>query len=52
MTALCFVDANVLVYYANPSEPMKQELARALINRLWIEQGLAREPAGTHVARV
>lgn len=38
MTALCFVDANVLVYYANPSEPMKQELARALINRLWMEQ--------------
>jgi predicted nucleic acid-binding protein len=38
MTVQCFVDANVLVYYANPSEPLKQELASALINRLWMEQ--------------
>jgi predicted nucleic acid-binding protein len=38
MTVQCFVDANVLVYSVNPAEPLKQELARVLINKLWMEQ--------------
>jgi predicted nucleic acid-binding protein len=38
MTAACFVDANVLVYSNDRSEPFKQEIARALLQRLWREQ--------------
>lgn len=38
MTAPCFVDANVFVYAINPAEPLKMELALALIGRLWGEQ--------------
>lgn len=38
MTALCFVDANVLVYFANPAEPLKHQVAQALIGQLWAEQ--------------
>lgn len=35
MTGPCFVDANVLVYAHDPSEPLKQELAAELLRRLW-----------------
>ncbi|MEO6079181.1 MAG: PIN domain-containing protein [Steroidobacteraceae bacterium] len=38
MTVQCFVDANILVHYVDPSEPLKQELAAVLIKRLWVEQ--------------
>ena len=38
MTGLCFVDANVLVYFASPTEPLKQQVARTLIGQLWREQ--------------
>jgi predicted nucleic acid-binding protein len=38
MTVLCFVDANLVVYAVNQAEPFKQELATALIKRLWVEQ--------------
>jgi predicted nucleic acid-binding protein len=38
MTALCFVDANIFVYAINPTEPLKKEVALALIDRLWREQ--------------
>ncbi|MGC4028195.1 MAG: PIN domain-containing protein [Steroidobacteraceae bacterium] len=37
MTAPCFVDANVLVYAYDPSEPLKREVAAALLSRLWRE---------------
>lgn len=38
MTVLCFVDANLLIYSLNTTEPLKQEVASALIHRLWTEQ--------------
>jgi predicted nucleic acid-binding protein len=38
MTALHFVDANVLVYWRDASEPGKQSIAAQLLNRLWREQ--------------
>lgn len=38
MTAPCFVDANVLVYSRDRSEPLKQEIACELLHRLWREQ--------------
>jgi predicted nucleic acid-binding protein len=38
MTEAYFVDANVLVYSNDRSEPFKQEIARALLQRLWREQ--------------
>ena len=38
MTVQCFVDANILVHYVDPSEPLKQELASVLVKRLWMEQ--------------
>ncbi len=37
MTVPCFVDANVLVYAHDPSEPLKREVAAALLLRLWQE---------------
>jgi predicted nucleic acid-binding protein len=38
MIAPCFVDADVLVYAIDPAEPLKQEVAVALVGRLWREQ--------------
>jgi predicted nucleic acid-binding protein len=38
MTALYFVDANIFVYAINPADPLKQEVAVALIDRLWLQQ--------------
>ncbi len=38
MTALCFVDANIFVYAINPTEPLKKEVALALIDGLWRQQ--------------
>lgn len=38
MIAPCFVDANVLVYSIDPTEPLKMEVALALVGRLWREQ--------------
>ncbi len=38
MTALCFVDANIFVYAINPTEPLKKEVALALIESLWRQQ--------------
>jgi len=38
MTGPCFVDANVLVYSIDATEPLKQHVAAALIDRLWSEQ--------------
>lgn len=38
MTAPSFVDADVLVYSIDTTEPLKNELALALIGRLWSEQ--------------
>ena len=38
MTAACFVDANVLVYSTDRSEPSKLEIARALLQKFWREQ--------------
>jgi predicted nucleic acid-binding protein len=37
MTAPCFVDANVLVYAHNPAEPLKRDVALALLSRLWAD---------------
>jgi len=37
MTAPCFVDANILVYAHDPSEPLKREVALGLLSRLWRE---------------
>lgn len=37
MTGLCFVDANVLVYARDPTEPTKQVQAGAWLERLWNE---------------
>lgn len=37
MTALCFVDANVLVCAHNPAEPLKREVAIALLRHLWAD---------------
>jgi predicted nucleic acid-binding protein len=39
MTAPCFVDANVFVYALNSTEPLKKEVALALLDRLWRQQG-------------
>jgi predicted nucleic acid-binding protein len=41
MTALCFVDANVLVYARDPGEPLKHERAKDWLGYLWRE-GLGR----------
>lgn len=38
MTALCFVDANVLVYMTDPRDPGKQSSAREWVRRLWRER--------------
>jgi predicted nucleic acid-binding protein len=38
MTTACFVDANVLVYSTDRSEPSKLEIARALLQKFWREQ--------------
>lgn len=38
MIDLSFVDANILVYAHSPAEPLKREVARALLNRLWADQ--------------
>jgi predicted nucleic acid-binding protein len=38
MTAACFVDANVFVYACDPVTPLKQQVALALLGRLWREQ--------------
>ena len=38
MTALCFVDADVLVHAHNPAEPLKRDVALALLRRLWGDQ--------------
>jgi predicted nucleic acid-binding protein len=38
MTAPCFVDANVFIYAIDRTEPLKMEVALALIGRLWSEQ--------------
>ena len=38
MIAPCFVDANVFVYAINPADALKQEVALALVGRLWREQ--------------
>jgi predicted nucleic acid-binding protein len=38
MTGPCFVDANIFVYAINPAEALKQQVALALIERLWSEQ--------------
>jgi predicted nucleic acid-binding protein len=38
MTVQCFVDANILIYHVDHSDPVKQELASVLIRRLWSEQ--------------
>lgn len=38
MTGPCFVDANVLVYALDRTDPAKQQVAEALLNRLWREQ--------------
>lgn len=37
MTAPCFVDANVLVYAHSSAEPLKCEVARELLHRLWVD---------------
>jgi predicted nucleic acid-binding protein len=37
MTAPCFVDANVLVYAHNAAEPLKRDVALALLRRLWAD---------------
>jgi predicted nucleic acid-binding protein len=41
MTALCFVDANVLIYARDPGDPHKQERAKDWLTYLWTE-GLGR----------
>jgi predicted nucleic acid-binding protein len=38
MTGPCFVDANVLIYSVDSTEPLKQEVARELLDRLWRQQ--------------
>lgn len=38
MTGLCFVDANVLVYARQDSEPVKQARAREWLDLLWSER--------------
>jgi predicted nucleic acid-binding protein len=38
MTAPCFVDANVLVYWRDKADSRKQEIAGTLMQRLWSEQ--------------
>lgn len=38
MIAPCFVDGNVLVYARDNGDPRKQEVANALLDRLWLEQ--------------
>jgi predicted nucleic acid-binding protein len=38
MTDPCFVDANILVYSCDERDPRKQEVAAALLSRLWREQ--------------
>ncbi|MBK6674814.1 MAG: PIN domain-containing protein [Proteobacteria bacterium] len=38
MIAPCFVDANVFVYACDPVAPLKQQVALALLGRLWREQ--------------
>jgi predicted nucleic acid-binding protein len=38
MTGPCFVDANVLVYSIDVTEPLKQQLAQALLDRLWRQE--------------
>jgi predicted nucleic acid-binding protein len=38
MIAPCFVDANILVYSRDPSEPIKFEVARTLMRRLSSER--------------
>jgi predicted nucleic acid-binding protein len=38
MTGPCFVDANVLVYALDRTDLAKQQVAEALLNRLWREQ--------------
>ena len=35
MTAICFVDANVLVYAVGRSEPQKRQIANAWLTQLW-----------------
>lgn len=35
MSATCFVDTNVLVYFRDASEPVKQRRARQWLERLW-----------------
>ncbi len=36
MTASCFVDTNIFVYFRDASEPEKQANARAWLKKLWI----------------
>jgi predicted nucleic acid-binding protein len=38
MTGPCFVDANVFIYSVDSTEPLKQEVARELLDRLWRQQ--------------
>jgi predicted nucleic acid-binding protein len=38
MTGPCFVDANVFVYALHSTEPLKKEVALALLDRLWRQQ--------------
>jgi predicted nucleic acid-binding protein len=38
MTALCFVDANVFVYMADPRDARKQARAEEWVRRLWRER--------------
>src|SRR5713226_1897713 len=35
MSAKCFVDTNILIYAHDPSDGVRQNLARTLINGLW-----------------
>jgi predicted nucleic acid-binding protein len=37
MTALCFVDANVLIYARDPGEPLKQQRVKEWLYYLWRE---------------
>jgi predicted nucleic acid-binding protein len=38
MSAKAFVDTNILLYARDTSEPAKQEIAEALLRRLWSER--------------
>ena len=38
MTAICFVDTNILVYACDPGNPRKQSLARDWVHHLWKKQ--------------